>query len=231
MSGTPAQFTLLTAARLLDGSGKPPLESAALLIEGERIAGFGRQGDVRPPDGVQLERVDYGDATILPGLVDAHTHLIAPGDGTAGDDIAKDDDGILLLRAAKNLRTILHSGVTTVRDNGAKNRVAFALREGLQRGLAVGPRVVICGRPITMTGGHTRWSIHAVWRDHALLMRLQRGEPVVFMNEGDARGLADPARAGPLTWYDDFARGAAAWEYSRRRCAAGARRAIPHSRW
>ena len=154
MSGTPAQFTLLTAARLLDGSGKPPLESAALLIEGERIAGFGRQGDVRPPDGVQLERVDYGDATILPGLVDAHTHLIAPGDGTAGDDIAKDDDGILLLRAAKNLRTILHSGVTTVRDNGAKNRVAFALRDGLQRGLAVGPRVVICGRPITMTGGH-----------------------------------------------------------------------------
>jgi imidazolonepropionase-like amidohydrolase len=154
MSETPPQFTLITAARLIDGSGNTPLESAALLVEGERIAGFGRQGEVRPPDGARVERVDYGDATILPGLVDAHTHLIAPGDGTAGDDIAKDDDGILLLRAAKNMRTILRSGVTTVRDNGAKNRVAFALREGLQRGLAVGPRVVVCGRPITMTGGH-----------------------------------------------------------------------------
>jgi imidazolonepropionase-like amidohydrolase len=154
MSGAPAQFTLLTAARLLDGSGNPPLESAALLIEGGRIAGFGRQDDMRPPDGAQVERVDYGDATILPGLVDAHTHLISPGDGTPGDDTAREDDEILLLRAAKNARTILHSGVTTARDNGAKNHVAFCLREGLQRGLAVGPRVVICGRPITMTGGH-----------------------------------------------------------------------------
>ena len=89
MSGAPAQFILLTAARLLDGSGNPPLESAALLIEGGRIAGFGRQGDMRPPDGAQIERVDYGDATILPGLVDAHTHLISPGDGTPGDDTAR----------------------------------------------------------------------------------------------------------------------------------------------
>lgn len=43
--------------------------------------------------------------------------------------------------------------------------------------------------PFTMTGGHTRWSIHAVWRDHALLLRLQRGEPVVFLNDADASGL------------------------------------------
>jgi imidazolonepropionase-like amidohydrolase len=154
MSGAPAQFTLLTAARLLDGSGHPPLTSAGLLIEGGRIVGYGRQGNMRLPDGAKVERVDYGDATILPGLVDAHTHLIAPGDGTAGDDLEREEDGILLLRAAKNLRTILQSGVTTVRDNGAKNRTAFSLREGLQTGLAVGPRVVICGRPITMTGGH-----------------------------------------------------------------------------
>ncbi|MBI5506002.1 MAG: molybdopterin-dependent oxidoreductase, partial [Deltaproteobacteria bacterium] len=52
--------------------------------------------------------------------------------------------------------------------------------------------------PFTMTGGHTRWSIHAIWRDHALLMRLQRGEPVVFVNEADARDLGvgdhDPVR-------------------------------------
>jgi len=52
--------------------------------------------------------------------------------------------------------------------------------------------------PFTMTGGHTRWSIHAVWRDHALLMRLQRGEPVIFVNEADARNLGigdhDPVR-------------------------------------
>jgi imidazolonepropionase-like amidohydrolase len=154
MSGTPAQFTLLTAARLLDGSGNPPLEAGALLMTDERIVRIGRQGEVHPPDGAKADRIEYGDATILPGLVDAHTHLVSPGDGTAGDDMAQEDEQILLLRAAKNLRTILHSGVTTVRDNGAKSRVAFSLREGLRRGLVVGPRAVICGRPITMTGGH-----------------------------------------------------------------------------
>jgi len=154
MSGTSTQCILLTADRLLDGSGQPPLQGAAVLIEDGRIARLGRRADVRPPDGARVHRVDYGDATILPGLVDAHTHLLSPGDGTVGDDTAMEADDILLLRATKNARTILHSGVTTVRENGAKNRVAFSLREGMRRGLVAGPRVVICGRPITMTGGH-----------------------------------------------------------------------------
>jgi imidazolonepropionase-like amidohydrolase len=86
--------------------------------------------------------------------VDAHTHLVAPGDGTLGDDIAKEDDDLLLLQAAKNARTLLHSGVTTLRENGAKGKVAFSLREGVRRKLAPGPRMVICGRPIAITGGH-----------------------------------------------------------------------------
>jgi imidazolonepropionase-like amidohydrolase len=76
------------------------------------------------------------------------------GDGTPGDDVAREEDGILLLQAARNARTLLHSGVTTLRENGAKGRVAFELREGVRRRLAPGPRMVICGRPITITGGH-----------------------------------------------------------------------------
>ena len=105
------RFTLITAARLLDGSDGAGVEHAALLIEGDRIAGLGRASDVRVPDGASVERRDYGAATILPGLVDAHTHLVAPGDGTLGDDVAREDDDILLLQAAKNARTLLHSGV------------------------------------------------------------------------------------------------------------------------
>ncbi len=154
MTAPPARFTLITAARLLDGSEGPPIQPAALLVEEDRIARLGAPGEVQPPDGAPAERVDYGDATILPGLVDAHTHLVAPGDGTPGDDVAVEDDDILLLQAAKNARTLLHSGVTTLRENGAKGRVAFSLREGIRRKLAPGPRMVICGRPITITGGH-----------------------------------------------------------------------------
>ncbi|MGH7319502.1 MAG: amidohydrolase family protein, partial [Candidatus Rokuibacteriota bacterium] len=152
MSDTP--FTLLTAARLLDGTGAAPIDGAALLIEGTRVVRVGRRGEVVPPVGAAVRTVDYGDATMLPGLVDAHTHLVSPGDGTPGDDVAQEEDDILLLQAAKNARTILHSGVTTIRENGAKHRVAFSLREGIRRGLAPGPRMVICGRPVTITGGH-----------------------------------------------------------------------------
>jgi len=153
MTGAP-RFTLLTADRMLDGSLAPPIEHAALLIDGERVAALGRRGVVTAPEGADVERRDYGAATILPGLVDAHTHLVAPGDGTLGDDIAREDDDILLLQAASNARTLLHSGVTTLRENGAKGRVAFSLREGVRRRLAPGPRMVICGRPIAITGGH-----------------------------------------------------------------------------
>src|SRR5438445_11051336 len=145
------RYTLLTAARLLDGSGGAAVDQAALLIDGDRVAGLGRAADVHAPDGATVERRDYGAATILPGLGDAHTHLVAPGDGTLGDDVAKDDDEILLLQAAKNARTLLHSGVTTRRANGAKGKVAFSLREGIRRKLAPGPRMVICGRPITIS--------------------------------------------------------------------------------
>jgi len=154
MPETSARFTLITAARLLDGTGSAPVEQAAVLCENGRVAKLGRASEVRAPDGATVDRTDYGDATILPGLVDAHTHLVAPGDGTLGDDIAKEDDDFLLLQAAKNARTLLHSGVTTLRENGAKGKVAFSLREGIRRQLAPGPRMVICGRPIAITGGH-----------------------------------------------------------------------------
>jgi imidazolonepropionase-like amidohydrolase len=147
-------FTLITADRLLDGSAAAPVERAAVLIQADRIVALGPVDTIRAPDGAPVHRKAYGAATILPGLVDAHTHLVAPGDGTLGDDIAKEDDDILLLQAAKNARTLLHSGVTTLRENGAKGKVAFSLREGIRRRLAPGPRMVICGRPIAITGGH-----------------------------------------------------------------------------
>src|SRR5260370_34439857 len=154
MPDSSSRFTLITAARLLDGTGAGPIDQAAVLIEGDHIVSLGRAAQVRVPDGASVDRKDYGTATILPGLVDAHTHLVAPGDGTLGDDVAKEEDDILLLQAAKNARTLLHSGVTTLRENGAKGKVAFSLREGIRRKLAPGPRMVICGRPIAITGGH-----------------------------------------------------------------------------
>jgi len=154
MTDAAMRFTLITADRLIDGSGAPSVARPAVLFEGDRIVALGPEDQVHAPAGAAVDRKAYAGATILPGLVDAHTHLVAPGDGTLGDDIAREDDDILLLQAAKNARTLLHSGVTTLRENGAKGKVAFSLREGIRRRLAPGPRMVICGRPITITGGH-----------------------------------------------------------------------------
>ncbi len=198
-AGSP-RFTLITAARLLDGTDRPPLGPAALLLEDGRIARLGPPAEVAPPDGAPAERVDYGDATILPGLVDAHTHLVAPGDGTPGDDVALEDDHILLLQAAKNARTLLHSGVTTLRENGAKGRVAFSLREGIRRKLAPGPRMVICGRPITTTGGHMWYfgseadGVDAVRAEVRRLVK-EGADYIKIVATGGSTRTSDPNRA------------------------------------
>ncbi len=83
---TDAQYTLIRAGRLLDGLGGPPLEDAAVLLRNGVVERTGPAAEVRAPDGAPVSERDYGDATIVPGLVDAHTHLVAPGDGTPGDD-------------------------------------------------------------------------------------------------------------------------------------------------
>jgi imidazolonepropionase-like amidohydrolase len=195
-----ARFTLITAARLLDGTGATPIERAALLVEGDRIVSLGRQADVRVTDGASVDRRDYAEGTILPGLVDAHTHLVAPGDGTLGDDIAKEDDDILLLQAAKNARTLLHSGVTTLRENGAKGQVAFSLREGIRRQLAPGPRMVICGRPIAITGGHMGYfgseaDGEAAVRAEVRKLLKEGADYIKIVASGGSTRTSDPNRA------------------------------------
>ena len=200
MAEPAARFTLISAARLLDGRGGSPIGPAALLIEGERVADLGRAADVHPPAGASVERRGYGAATILPGLVDAHTHLVAPGDGTLGDDIATEDDDILLLQAAKNARTLLHSGVTTLRENGAKGKVAFSLREGIRRRLAPGPRMVICGRPIAITGGHMGYfgseaDGEAAVRAEVRKLLKEGADYIKIVASGGSTRTSDPNRA------------------------------------
>lgn len=147
-------FTVLKAARLWDGTGAPTLRGGAVLVQDGVIASAGRASRVHPPEGALVNSVDYGDATIMPGLVDAHTHMMAPGDGTHGDDVARQPDDLLLMQAVMNAGTFLRAGVTTCRENGAKHGVAFSLKEGVRRGLVQGPEMVVCGRPVTVTGGH-----------------------------------------------------------------------------
>lgn len=147
-------YTLIKAARFFDGTGTAPISGQAVLLNAGKITAIGPVGELKAPDGSNFTVKDYGDSTILPGLVDGHTHMMAPGDGTHGDITGNEQDDVLLMRALHNARTFLHAGVTTARENGAKNKVGFSLKDGINMGLSEGPEMIISGRPITITGGH-----------------------------------------------------------------------------
>ena len=147
-------FTILKAARLIDGNGGPAAEQAAILLEGDTIRQIGTSETIQAPEGAPFHEIDYGDATIMPGLVDSHVHLIGIGDGRAGDELVTLPDEVLTVQAAQNARRHLYSGVTTVRDCGAKNRTTFALRQAVEMGILPSPRLVLAGRPVAIIGGH-----------------------------------------------------------------------------
>ena len=147
-------YTLLTADRVIDSKGGPPIEQGVVLLRDDSIVGVGPASEVRAPDGASVERHDYPGGTILPGLVDCHTHNNGFGDGRGGEDLVALADEVLTVQASRNARASLFSGVTTIRENGPKNVTMFRLRDAINEGLTIGPRMVLCGRPVSIIGGH-----------------------------------------------------------------------------
>jgi imidazolonepropionase-like amidohydrolase len=147
-------FKLIKASRLIDALGGPPIENGAVLIEGSKIRAVGRSQNVSAPEGASVETFDYIGKTIMPGMVDCHTHHNGFGDGRTGDELSLLPDEILTLQSARNARTSLFSGVTTIRENGPKNFTMFRLRDAVNEGVAIAPRMVLCGRPVSIIGGH-----------------------------------------------------------------------------
>ena len=147
-------YTLIKARSLIDGRGGPPIPDGAVLVHGTRIRQVGAAKDVTPPEGARVEVYDYPDKTVMPGMVDCHTHHNGFGDGRLGDELVKLPDEVLTLQSARNARASLFSGVTTFRENGPKNYTMFRLRDAVNEGITVGPRMVLCGRPVAIIGGH-----------------------------------------------------------------------------
>ena len=154
MAQSKAARKVLQADRLIDSSGGPVRSDVAVLVEGELIKEILPRNRLDAWDESSYEMVDFPGATILPGLIDCHTHTNMPADGRSGEDVIPDGDDVRLLRSARNCRVALRSGVTTMCDNGAWNDTAFSLKDGLIHGVVEGPRLLVCGRPITTTGGH-----------------------------------------------------------------------------
>ncbi len=142
----------IKARRVLDGTGKASIDQAVILIEGDRIKAAGRQADVAIPHGAEV--IDCGGQTVLPGFVDAHSHTsIIPG---LGDQIGqlRQPPAQQLIRAVRNLRTDLLSGVTTMRVVGEEYFIDVDLRDAIAAGSLPGPRLKVATRPITARNGH-----------------------------------------------------------------------------
>lgn len=143
--------TLIRAGWLMDGTGAPPKRDVDVLVRDGKIESVSPRSGA-PPKGVRV--VDAPEATLLPGLVDAHLHLAYSGQNPTWNAV-KDRPDLLLAWAGRNCRLALAAGLTSVGDCGAPRNAGLRLREALRLGLFPGPRVQVCDQPISTTCGHT----------------------------------------------------------------------------
>lgn len=121
----------LTARWILDVERGEAIENGIIVVKGDRIAAVGRKGEIAP----EGEEINLGDATLMPGMIDAHVHLMLGGTGEA------------------NARSTLRAGFTTVQDLGALNYANLKIRNSIREGKFPGPTVVASGPWLGVSGG------------------------------------------------------------------------------
>jgi imidazolonepropionase-like amidohydrolase len=137
------------AARLIDGRGGAPIAPAVVIIRGERIEAAG--AGVAVPAGARV--IDMGAATLLPGLIDLHTHLTSTGVHWE-DELVKTTPGQAALHGAHNALVTLNAGFTTCRDMGPTwPYTDIDLRKAIDEGIVPGPRLMVAGNYVSATGG------------------------------------------------------------------------------
>ena len=137
--------TLFVNARVLDPRDDGPRRGVEVLIEGTKI----REVSDRPIASAGADRIDLGGRVLMPGLIDAHVHVVAAMADLAAN--AQQPSSLAALRAGRIMTAMLGRGFTTVRDVGGADR---GLAEAQAAGVVAGPRLVISGKALSQTGGH-----------------------------------------------------------------------------
>jgi imidazolonepropionase-like amidohydrolase len=147
---------LIRPARVFDGQGDTAHERWAVLVHGERIERVGPAGEIATPGDARL--IDLPGATLLPGLIDAHTHvLLHPYDETSwNDQVLKEALALRVCRATNHLNATLQSGFTTIRDLGTEGSgyADVGLKQAVNQGIVPGPRMLVVTRAIVATGSY-----------------------------------------------------------------------------
>jgi imidazolonepropionase-like amidohydrolase len=169
-----AKRTVIRAGHLLDVRTGQLHANQAVVMEGDKITQVVPSSEVKAAAGDNI--IDLPDATVLPGLIDMHTHLTFDLNSLGYQGLAI-STAREALHGARNARRTLEAGFTTVRNVGAKDYADIALRDAINDGDVIGPRIVASGPALGITGGHC---------DDNLL-------PPAFHHQGD--GVADGVEA------------------------------------
>ena len=152
------QTIVLKAARMFDGKSKALVQNGVVIVQGDKIVDVG--GNLPVPDGAQV--IDLGDATLSPGFMDAHTHQTLDFTGNFNEKRLKElqtNVSEMAILATTYVRATVEAGFTTVRDVGSRfvsshEFVDVALRNAINKGIIVGPRMLVATKGIGATGGH-----------------------------------------------------------------------------
>ncbi|MCM6775546.1 amidohydrolase family protein [Nocardia sp. CDC159] len=195
---------LITAGRLIVGPADKTIDDAALLLEGTTIVACGGRVEVAARAPESAVRLDFPDATMLPGLIDAHVHLALGGERDPITPLRDRSPVRLALDMAGRAQRALAAGVTTVRDLGDPDGMAAALRDAIAAGAVAGPRILTATVPLTCPGGHLAAFGGEVASDREIRERVRRNaelgaDLIKVMASG---GALTPG--GPPMWAAQF---------------------------
>jgi imidazolonepropionase-like amidohydrolase len=165
----------LVGCRLIDGTGAQSLADAVVVIDEGKIHQVGPADQVNVPGDADV--IDVAGKTILPGLIDAHLHLLGITSMNQMTWVI-DEPYVRTIRAAIDAWRCLDAGFTTVRDAGGM--LAVYVKRAIEEGTAIGPRIVASGLIISQTAGHGDWHfVPAEWNRRIQMARLADGVPEV----------------------------------------------------
>jgi imidazolonepropionase-like amidohydrolase len=152
----PPERVIVKAAHLIDGTSDAPREGMAVLVEGDRIQRVGPAAELQA-QAAGTKVIDLGNAWLLPGLIDAHTHVLLQGDITVADydeQLLRESTPYRALRASAAVRTAVMNGFTTIRDLETEGAMYadVDVKTAIARGVIPGPRMFVATRSMAPTG-------------------------------------------------------------------------------
>ena len=150
-----ANKIIIAGGRLIDVESGDVIEDSLIIIEDSRVTAAGSNNDIELPANADIIKIDASGRTILPGLIDAHTHLQLVPAENEHETLIKSVP-LKAIQAASNAQKTLEAGFTTIRDLGAEHLVDLAVRDAINDGFIIGPRVLASGYKIAPTGADFR---------------------------------------------------------------------------